>query len=161
MVVRKPSRETSTTRPCSASFGEKAMEWTTKSSLPQSLRDALENRLHLARRVDIERHDNRRFKFAGKRLNIFLGFVVEIGHREFGAECAEGLGAAPGDRIFVGNADDEAFLAFEKLGFHSGYHHRVPSYCRAETPLVAKRVYIAISGTSAGILSSAPVAATI
>ena len=37
MVVRKPSRETSTTRPCSASFGEKAMEWTTKSSLPQSL----------------------------------------------------------------------------------------------------------------------------
>ena len=34
MVVRKPSRPTSTTRPCSASFGEKAMEWTTKSSLP-------------------------------------------------------------------------------------------------------------------------------
>src|SRR5262245_28504569 len=28
---------TSTTRPCSASFGEKAMECTTKSSLPQSL----------------------------------------------------------------------------------------------------------------------------
>ena len=37
MVVRKPSRDTSTTRPCSASFGEKAMEWTTKSSSPQSL----------------------------------------------------------------------------------------------------------------------------
>ena len=37
MVVRKPSRATSTTRPCSASFGENAMEWTTKSSLPQSL----------------------------------------------------------------------------------------------------------------------------
>ena len=37
MVVRKPSRDTSTTRPCSASLGENAIEWTTKSSLPQSL----------------------------------------------------------------------------------------------------------------------------
>jgi hypothetical protein len=37
MVVRKPSRDTSTTRPCSASLGENAMECTTKSSLPQSL----------------------------------------------------------------------------------------------------------------------------
>src|SRR5215475_9621413 len=37
MVVRKPSRDTSTTRPCSASLGEKAMECTRKSSLPQTL----------------------------------------------------------------------------------------------------------------------------
>ena len=36
MVVRKPSRDTSTTRPCSASFGENAIEWTTKSSSPHS-----------------------------------------------------------------------------------------------------------------------------
>src|SRR6516165_10404754 len=37
MVVRKPSRDTSMTRPCSASLGEKAMECTRKSSLPHSL----------------------------------------------------------------------------------------------------------------------------
>jgi hypothetical protein len=38
IVVRKPSRPTSTTRPCSASFGEKAMECTRKSSRPTLVR---------------------------------------------------------------------------------------------------------------------------
>ena len=37
IVVRKPSRDTSATRPSSASFGENAIEWTTKSSLPHVL----------------------------------------------------------------------------------------------------------------------------
>src|SRR6516165_4593094 len=37
MVVRKPSRVTSATRPCNASFGEKAMECTTKSIVLHSL----------------------------------------------------------------------------------------------------------------------------
>jgi hypothetical protein len=37
MVVKKPSRGASTTRPCSVSLGENAMECTTKSSSPQSL----------------------------------------------------------------------------------------------------------------------------
>jgi hypothetical protein len=37
MVVRKPSRSTSTTRPCNASFGANAIECTTKSSTPQYL----------------------------------------------------------------------------------------------------------------------------
>ena len=56
IVVRKPSRDTSVTRPCSASFGEKAIEWTTKSSLPHVLGDGLEQRLHLARHASVERH---------------------------------------------------------------------------------------------------------
>ena len=53
-----------------------------------------------------------------ERLDEFLRLVVQIGDGQLGAEGAEGLGAAPGDRLVVGNADDEAFLAFEKLGFH-------------------------------------------
>jgi len=41
-----------------------------------------------------------------------------LGHRESGPERAERLGAAPDDGIFVGNADDEALLAVEEIGFH-------------------------------------------
>ena len=55
-----------------------------------------------------------------QRLDIFFGFVVEIGHGKFGAERAKGLGAAPGDGLFVGNADDKPSLAFQKLSFHRG-----------------------------------------
>ena len=76
--------------------------------LAPRLGDPFEHRLHLARHAHVERHDDRRFEFACERLDVFLGLVVEIGHREFGAERAECLGAAPGDRMFIGNADDEA-----------------------------------------------------
>ena len=37
IAVRKPSRGQSVTRPCSASFGAKAMEWTRTSSRPHCL----------------------------------------------------------------------------------------------------------------------------
>ena len=90
------------------------------------LGDALEHRLHLAGRVHVERHDDRRFELARERLDVFLRLVVEIGHGDLGAERPERLGAAPGDRIFVGDADDEALLAFEELGFDGGDHGRLP-----------------------------------
>ena len=122
MVVRKPSRGASTTRPCNVSLGEKAMEWTTKSSPPQSLAISLENRLHLAGCAHVERHQDRRFEFARQRFDVFLGFVVEIGDRELRAQRAKRLGAAPGDGLVIGNADDEASLAFEQLRFHGGNH---------------------------------------
>ena len=47
MVVRKPSRGASTTRPCSVSLGEKAIEWTSEIELAPVLADALEHRLDL------------------------------------------------------------------------------------------------------------------
>ena len=90
------------------------------------LGDALEHRLHLAGRAHVERHDDRRLELARERLDVFLRLVVEIGHRELGAERAERLGAAPGDRVFVGDADDQASLAFEQLGFDHRDHGRVP-----------------------------------
>ena len=86
------------------------------------LGDALENRLHLAGLAYIERHQNRGFEFARQRLDVFFGLFIEISYREFGAEGAERLGAAPGDRLVVGDANNEALLAFEKLGFDGGDH---------------------------------------
>ena len=125
MVARKPSRYTSTTRPCNASLGEKAMEWTTKSSLPHPSRCA---RIPppSGRAFHVERHDDRSFQLAGERLDVFLGLVIQIGDGQLGPERAESLGASPGDRIFVGNADNEASLAFEELGFRGGNHGRSP-----------------------------------
>src|SRR4029077_18971133 len=73
MVVRKPSCDTSTTRPCSASFGENAMECTTKSKFAPILGDAFEHRLQLAGCAHVERHQDRRFELAGERLDVFLG----------------------------------------------------------------------------------------
>ena len=78
------------------------------------LADALEHRLHLALDADVERHDDRRLELARQRLDEFLGLVVQIGDRELGAERAERLGAAPGDGLIVGDADDQPSLAFEQ-----------------------------------------------
>src|SRR5271163_3190992 len=86
------------------------------------LGDALENRLHLAGLAHIERQHDRRFEFARQRLDVFFGLFVEISYREFGAEGAERLGTAPGDRLIVGDPDNEALLAFEKLGFDGRDH---------------------------------------
>jgi hypothetical protein len=70
----------------------------------------------------VERHQDRGFELAGERLDVFLCFVVEVGHRQLGAERPESLGAAPGDRLLIGDADDETSLAFEELGFDDGDH---------------------------------------
>src|SRR6476659_50968 len=86
--------------------------------------DAFKDRFHLSRRIHVERHHDPGVQLTSKRLNIFLCFVVEIGDREFGTECPKGLGATPGNRIIVGNANDKAFLAFEELSFDGGNHFR-------------------------------------
>jgi hypothetical protein len=90
------------------------------------LGDALEHRLHLAGRAHVERHHDRGFQLAGKRLDVFLRLVVEIGHRQLGPERPKRLGAAPGDRLVVGDADDETFLALKQLGFCGGDHRGLP-----------------------------------
>ena len=90
------------------------------------LADAFEHRLHLAGRVHVERHEDRRFELAGQRLDVFLRLVVEIGDRELRAERPERLGATPGDRVIVGDADDQSLLAFQQLGLHGGNHGEFP-----------------------------------
>ena len=125
IVVRKPLARHIDDTPLQRILRRKGDGVDDEIELAPLFGDAFEHCLHLARRVDVERHHNRCFKFARERLNIFLGFVVEIGHGKLGAERAERLGAAPGDRVLVGDADNKPSFAFKKLGFHSGYHCRV------------------------------------
>ena len=87
--------------------------------------DALEDRLELAVGHHVHRHEDRRLDLARERLDMRLRLVVEVGDRELGAEGAEGAGAAPGDRAVVGDADDQALLAFEQLRLHGGEGHAV------------------------------------
>ena len=97
-----------------------------KIELAPVLGDTFEDRLHLAGRAHVERHHDRSFQLAGERLDVFLRLVVEIGHRQLRPERPERLGAAPRDRLVVGNADDEAPLAFEQLGLGGGNHGGTP-----------------------------------
>src|SRR5262249_10889390 len=76
-----------------------------------------EHRLQLAGCAHVKRHQDRGLELAGERLDVFFGFVVEVSYRELGAERPEGLGASPGDRLLVGDADDETSLAFKQPCF--------------------------------------------
>lgn len=125
IVVRKPSRGTSTTRPCSASFGEKATEWTTKSILPQSLvmrsnTASIWPGMRTSSGIRIGASSSR----ASGSTN-FLGLVVEVSGCQFRSERAERLGAAPGNRLLIGDADDQPLFRFEELGFYDGDHAEV------------------------------------
>ena len=62
---------------------------------------------------DVERQENRRLELARERLDVRFRFVVEIGDRELGTERAECGCAAVGDRMLVGDADDERLLSGE------------------------------------------------
>ena len=43
-----------------------------------------------------------------------LGFGIEIGDSQFGTSGAEGFCTAPGNTVFIGNADDQAFQALKR-----------------------------------------------
>ena|ERR1700722_17619605 len=82
--------------------------------LPPVLLDALENLLSLALGVNIERHEDRRFQFPGQRLDVFLRAVVQIGNGQFRSKGTECLGAAPGNRLVVRDADNQALSSLER-----------------------------------------------
>ena len=86
------------------------------------LGDAFKHGFHLTGRADVERHHDRGFELVRQRLDIFLRLVVQIGDGQLRSQRAERLGAAPGDRLVIGDADDETFLAFEQLGFDDRNH---------------------------------------
>ena len=62
------------------------------------------------------------FELACERLYIFLSFIVEVGDSDLCPKRPECLGTAPGDRILVGNTNDEAPFTFKQLGFYGGNH---------------------------------------
>ena len=49
-----------------------------------------------------------------QRLDVLLGLFVQIGDGEIGPERTKRLGAAPGDRLVVGDADDQPLLALQR-----------------------------------------------
>ena len=77
------------------------------------LGDVLEYPLRLALDHDVERHEDRRLQRLGKRIDVLFGLFVEIGDGDIGTERTKRLGAAPGDRLIVGNADNESLFAFQ------------------------------------------------
>lgn len=50
---------------------------------------------------------------AGQRLDKRLGLVVEIGQHDFCAGLAKGSRTTPGNRLIVGDADDQRALALQ------------------------------------------------
>src|SRR5260370_37276026 len=73
--------------------------------------DLLEYRFELPGYGDVERQEYRRLETGRQRLYIGPCFVVEISDRDLGADRAERLGAAIGNRMLVGDADDERAAA--------------------------------------------------
>ena len=55
---------------------------------------------------------------------MLLGALVQKGHSEISPERAKGLGAPPGNRLVVGDTDDQAFLALQgDLGIREYGNH--------------------------------------
>src|SRR5262249_42747715 len=76
--------------------------------------DMFENLLHLPFGHDVEWQEYRGFQILGERLDVLLCLLVQIGDGKLRAECAKRLGAAPGNRLIVGNADDQSLAALER-----------------------------------------------
>src|SRR3954451_15583155 len=84
--------------------------------------DAFKYGLKLTRRVDIERHEDIGIERPRQRFDMLLRLVVEIGDRHLRAQRTERLGAAPGYRLVVGDADDEALLMLQQFRLNAGDH---------------------------------------
>ena len=79
------------------------------------LADLLEDGFELASLPHVAGREDRGPEFLGERLDVRPGLLVEVGDREVGPELAEDPGAAVGNRMLVGDADDEGTLALQNL----------------------------------------------
>ena len=115
MACRKPAFEQSTTRPCRSSRrreGDRVEDEVEPApALPRSARTPPRAGLPRAgpAAATISASSS-----LGQRLDVGLGALVQVGDREIGAERAKALGAAPGDRLVVGDAGDQALAALER-----------------------------------------------
>ena len=76
--------------------------------------DAVEEGFHLAGLGHIERADDRGLQLGGQRFDIGTGLVVEPGDGHLGSLRTQGLGTAPGDRMFVCHADNQRLLSAQR-----------------------------------------------
>ena len=110
MATPKPAAEQLSRPPCRSSLGAKAMECRAMSSRPQRSADALEHRLQLPRPAARRAAGRSAPPAPGQRLDVRPGLVVQVGDGQLGAELAERAGAAEGDRVLVGDAEDQGLL---------------------------------------------------
>ena len=76
ILVRKPSRATSTTRSLKRVFRRKRYGVHHKIKFAPVLGDAFEHGLYLARCAHVERHHDLSFQCLGERLDVFLRLFV-------------------------------------------------------------------------------------
>src|SRR5262249_11054083 len=89
-----------------------------KIELAPFLLDVLEYLLDLAFDGDVERQKYRRFQVFCQRLDVLPRLLVQISDGKLGSQRPKRLGAAPGDRLVVGDTDDQALASLERdLGF--------------------------------------------
>jgi hypothetical protein len=104
IVVRKPSRGTSTTARQALPLAKR--QWNAPQNPNAHFFNPFEYRFHLPGRIDIERHENQCIEFTRQRrdklLALSLRYVIASS-----LPSREGL-AAPSDGLIIGNADDEA-----------------------------------------------------
>ena len=153
MVARKPSLLHIDHTAVQRTLGREGDRMDQVIHLAPLLPDLFKHRLGLAFDADIERHEDRRFELFRQRLDKALRLLVQIGHRDLGTECAEGAGATPGDRLIVGDADDQPPLAFQKRRLRDGNAHAV-LFCVApvlpDAPIAAIVCFAIISSSFVG-----------
>jgi hypothetical protein len=81
---------------------------------PPGLPDPLEDGFELALPPNVQGQQDGRLELPGQGFDERAGLVVEVGDRQRGPLTPERPGAAVGDRLVVGDADHERFLARER-----------------------------------------------
>ena len=113
MAVSKPGSEQSVTRPCRSSRGGEGDGVKEEIEAAPGGGGVLEGRFELAGDLDVAGEDEVAVEGVGYGADVGFGFGVEVGGGEAGAGVGEDLGAAGGDAVVVGDAEDKAAFAGE------------------------------------------------
>src|SRR6516162_2964117 len=85
------------------------------------LANLFENGLHLTFDAHVKWHQNGCLQLVRERFDMFSCFLVQIRGGDLCTQPAKRLLAAPGDRLIIGNTNNETLLAFEQLCFEGWY----------------------------------------
>src|SRR5262249_18257098 len=112
--------------------------------------DAVEDRLHLPGAIHVQRHHDRRIKFARQRFDERLRLVVEISDGELGTQASKRFGTTPRDRLIVCDSHDETTLAFQERRLREMNRHADLLYSTSRRCLgkISSKVWVAIISSS-------------
>src|SRR6266404_3015239 len=83
--------------------------------------DAVKDRFQLSWNADVKRHYNRRLERACQRIDVFFGFLVQIGNGQIGAEGAKCGGATPSYGSIVRYPHYQPLFALQKFSLYGRY----------------------------------------